>query len=140
MSFNRSNRTATRRSASGRGRSFTVGAHEELGQIVAGDVLDDLAAAAYDRAVAGDRGHPDEQIARGAVEMPAGTGRVGGDHAADGGAVRLRRVQRQPLAARPQRGLQRGDRDPGLCGDRQIPGLVLEQPGHPREGEDEPGP
>ncbi len=40
------------------------GAGEELGEIVAGDVLDDLAAAASDGAIGENDGHAEDEVAK----------------------------------------------------------------------------
>ena len=48
------------------------GAGEELGEIVAGDVLDDLAAASRDGAVGEDDGHAEDEIAERAVAAAEG--------------------------------------------------------------------
>ena len=65
-------------------------ADEELRQIVAGDVLHDLAAAAHEGAVGHDHGEPDEQVARGAVEMAARARGVAGEDAAERRALGAR--------------------------------------------------
>ncbi len=116
-----------------------VGADEELGQVVACDVLHDLAAAVHDGAVGGHHGDADEQVARGAVQMTAWPRRVGGEHAAERRARRVGRIEREPLAAGAQGRLQRGDGDAGLRGRREVAGLVLDERAEPREQEHQPG-
>ena len=64
------------------------GSGEEFGEIVTGDVLDDLAAAARDGAVGEDDGHADDEIAKRAIAAAESSAVVGGDDAADGGAIR----------------------------------------------------
>ena len=63
-------------------------AGEQLGEVVARDVLDHLAAALRERAVGQRHAHADDQVAQAAVAgaQRAGVGR--GHHAADGGAAR----------------------------------------------------
>ncbi len=91
--------TATVRAASGCGCSRKLhvgddaqsaqGAREELGEVVAGDVLDDLAAGLGDRPVGQDDGDADDQVAHGPVAVAARPVGVRGDHTPDRGA-RLR--------------------------------------------------
>src|SRR5690606_42086491 len=47
----------------------TEGAVEELGQVVSGDVLDDVPAGADGAAVGEHGGHPDDEVAQGAVGL-----------------------------------------------------------------------
>ena len=68
----------------------------ELAEVVAGDVLDDLAAGVGDRAVGQHDGDADEQVADGAVAQPARAGGVRRQHAAERRA-RLGRVEGEPL-------------------------------------------
>src|SRR5215208_6771083 len=69
----------------------TERAGEELRQIVAGPVLDDLAACFGHGAVVQDAGYADDQVSDGAVPVPSWPGRVGRDYSADGRPA-LRRV------------------------------------------------
>ena len=115
-----------------------VGADEQLGQIVARHVLHDLAAPAHDAAVGRDDGDADEEIAHGAVQMTSRAGRVGGDEPADGGALGLGRIEREPLPACAQRRLQRLQRQTGLRRHREIAGLVLDEAIEPLEREHDP--
>ena len=115
---------------------------EQLGQVVAGDVLDHLAAGVGDGAVGQDHGDADDQVADGAVAQPPRARGVGRDHPADGGPG-LGRVEGQPLAGRGQGRLEVGQRHPGLGPDDQVAGGVLQHlvrargsapPGRPAPG------
>ena len=99
-------------------------AGEELAEVVAGDVLHDLAARARDRAVGEDDGDPDHEVAHRAVAVAARPREVGGEAGADRRVAR--RVERQHLPVRPERRLQFGERQPGLDDRRQVARLVLE--------------
>ena len=74
----------------------------ELGQVVAGDVFDDLAAAAGERAVGECDGDAEDQIARPPKAAAERAAVVGRQHAADGGVVGPERVERQALAVTRQ--------------------------------------
>ena len=69
--------------------------------------------------------------------MPARAGGIAREDAAHRGAVGTRGVERQPLAALAQPGLQRAERDPGLHGRGEIGRLVLEDPVEPPEPQHE---
>ena len=116
-----------------------VRADEELGQIVARDVLHDLAAALHDGAVRGHDRHADQEIAGRAVEMAPRPASVRREHPADGRAVGVGGIERQPLAAAPERRLERRDRHSGLDRRREIAGLVIQEPAEPAQPHDEPG-
>ena len=73
-------------------------AGDELAEVVAGDVFDDLAAGAGDGAVGEDEGHADDEVAEAAVVVAEGAGVVGGEDAADGGAVGPEGVEGYELA------------------------------------------
>ena len=60
-----------------------VSAGLQLAHVVAGDVLDDLAAGLPDLAAAVDGGEAEEEIARRAGAHPAGSAEIAGDHAAE---------------------------------------------------------
>ena len=79
-----------------------VGAGVELAEVVARDVLHDLAAGGGDGAVGEHDRHADQQVADRAVPQPARPGGVRADDAAERGAL-LRRVERR-AAGRPARG------------------------------------
>jgi hypothetical protein len=58
--------------------------------------------------------------------VPPGPRGVHGEHAAERGRAGRRRIERQPLVARPQGRLERLERDPRLDGGGEIAGLVLD--------------
>ena len=82
------------------------GTDVQLGQVVAGDVLDHAPARLAAGAVGGGDADAEHQVARRAVQQAPRPAGVGGDHAADGGCRGGRRVQRHKLALRPQNALQ----------------------------------
>ena len=110
-------------------------ADEELRQVVARDVLHDLAAAAHEGPVGHDHGEPDEQVARGAVQMPARSRGIAREDAAERRALGPGRVERQPLTPLGQLALQRGEGNARLGGGREIARLVLDDPAHALEAE-----
>src|SRR6202012_4413463 len=63
------------------------GAGEELGEIVASDVFDDLAAGARDGAVGEDDGHAENEIAERAIATAENAAVIRGDDAAYSGAI-----------------------------------------------------
>jgi hypothetical protein len=97
---------------------------EQLADVVAGHVLDHLAAGVRDHPVRADRGDPDQQVARGPVPQPARPRRPGGDHSAH---RRVRRgVQRELLPGRGQHRRQLPEGGPGLHPGDQVPGRMLD--------------
>ena len=94
--------------AIGLGKNFEVGtgddaqsaiaADEQLHQIVASNVLDDASTAFGDDAVAGHKADADAEISQSTVTVPQGTVRRRGQQAADAGALRMQRINRQKLA------------------------------------------
>ena len=106
-----------------------VRADEELGQVVAGHVLHDLAAAAHERAVGGDDRESDEEIAHGAVEMAPRAGGVGRDHAAERRRARRRADRARATDRAPRSAVWRSAtvipasavtvRSPGSCSRRR---------------------
>jgi hypothetical protein len=114
-----------------------AGADVELGQIVARHVLHDLAAAPHEAAVGRDHGEADDQVARGAVEMPPRARGVAGEDPAERGPIRRARVEREPLTTGAERGLQRVQGEPGLDGHGEVAGLVLQDPVQAPEPEDQ---
>jgi hypothetical protein len=72
--------------------------HKHPREIVAGDVLHDLATGTGHRAVGPDHFDADDQIARCPVLLAPRAAVVGRDDAADGCLVGGRRIERQPLA------------------------------------------
>ena len=105
-----------------------VGAGEQLGQVVAGDVLDHLAARLGDRAVGEHHGHADHEVAHPAVAVAQRAGVGGGDHAADRGAVvgAQRRVQREHLALGGECRPGVGEPHPRLEHGREVADVVLD--------------
>ena len=103
-------------------------AGRQFRQIVAGDVLDDFAAALGQRAVGQRQRHADDQVAQRAEAKTQRAAVVGGKNAADGGAARPQRVEGKALSdvARVSRELLHGaasfDGDgeigPGMFDDR----------------------
>ena len=81
-------------------------AGHHLGQVVAGDVLDDAAARLERLAAAGNGMDAEDVVARRARLQPARAGEVGGEHAADGAPARLaaEKRQRSPSARRQAAG------------------------------------
>ena len=75
---------------------------QQLAQVVAGHVLDDLPARPGHGAVRPHDGDADQQVARGAVAQPPGPGEPARHHPADGRPVR--HVERDLLPVPPQRG------------------------------------
>ena len=68
-------------------------AGHQLRQVVAGDVLHDLAAGAGEGAVGRRDLHADDEVARRAVTMTQRPAVVGGEEAADGRLIRERRIE-----------------------------------------------
>ena len=108
-------------------------AAEELAEVVAGDVLHDLAARARDEPVAEHDRHAEQEIAHAPVAVTARPVQVARDAAADRRIAR--RVEREHLAVLREPSLQRGQPEPGLDGAREIAGLVLEHPVEPAQVE-----
>ena len=101
---------------------------EQLGQVVAGHVLDHLAT--RPRRLAVREGHLDsqDQVARPAVTRAQRARVAGGDHAADGGrALGVGRVEQQLLLGLGEHRLGLGQRQPGLDDRGQVALVVLEQ-------------
>ncbi|OGL01454.1 MAG: hypothetical protein A3E31_04610 [Candidatus Rokubacteria bacterium RIFCSPHIGHO2_12_FULL_73_22] len=71
--------------------------------------------------------------------MAPGPRGVGREHAAERRALGVGRVERQPLAAAGEGRLQPGHRDAGLDRGGQVPRLVLEEPAHAVEPQNDPG-
>jgi hypothetical protein len=102
---------------------------EQLAQVVAGHVLDHLAAGLGHDAVGPHHGDPDEQVTRRPVAQPPRAGQPGRDHAADRGLAR--HVQRDLLPGLGQHRRYLGH--PGARPDpgHQVPGRVLDHAGQP---------
>src|SRR5215207_6404896 len=114
----------------------TERAGEELRQVVAGHVLDDLAACFGHGAVVQDDRYADDQISDGAVPVPSRPGRVGSDYSADGGPT-LRRVYGQHLVRAGDMFLQVFEFDPCLDPDDLVSRRVLQHLVHARGAYDE---
>ncbi len=99
-------------------------AADELAQVVAGDVLDDLPAGVGDRPVGEHERDAEDEVARRAEAMPERTGQVGRQAGADGRVAG--RVERESLAVLGERRLERGEAHAGLDDARQVSRLVLE--------------
>src|SRR5215204_4480557 len=112
------------------------GAGEELRQIVAGHVLDDLAACFGHGAVVQDDGYTDDQVADSAVPVTSWPGRVGRDYSTDGGPA-LRRVYGQHLIRAGDVFLQVFQLHPGLETDDLVSWRVLQHLVHSRRAYDE---
>ena len=110
-------------------REPPLGAADELPEVVAGDVLHDLAARARDRAVAEDERHAQHEVARGAEAMRERPGEPPGEAGPDRRVAG--RVEREALTGGPERLLQRREPDPGLDRAGEVAGLVLEHPSEP---------
>ena len=75
----------------------------QLAEVVAGDVLHHSAARLRQRPSVSREVDADQQVARRAVAVAQRAAVVGGEHAADRGAIGERRIERQPLAVLRQR-------------------------------------
>ena len=101
-------------------------AGDDARDVVAGDVLDHLAAEVHQLAAAREQGHAEQVIAQGAGAHPGRPRQAGGDHAADGRAgAEVRRLEGEALAMLGELGLERGDAHAGGRGDDQLGRLVL---------------
>ena len=114
-------------------------AGEQLGDVVAGHVLDHLAAALRERAVGERHAHTDHEVARAAVAGAQGAGVGRGHDPSDGGAA-VRRVEREHLARLGERGLGVGEQHARLKHRGQVARVVLDDGVQSRGGElDRPG-
>ena len=107
---------------------------EQLPDVVAGHVLDDLPAGMGHPAVGAHDGDPDQQVARRTVAQPQRAGRAGGDYPAD--RRRRRAVQREPLSLFGEYLAELPQGDARLGPHYQVTGRVLEDavhPGHVRD-------
>src|SRR5262249_9665258 len=102
------------------------GADVQLAQVVAGNVLDDAAARPGFVPLVVDHADADDVVAQGAVAVAARPTGVGGQDAAEGGPVGVRHVDGQALIFRGEQGLQAGDGNAGLDGDRHVAGGVVD--------------
>ena len=99
-----------------------------LVQVVADDVLDDLAAGLGYFTVGGGKAHPQHQVAGAAIQQPAGTARIRRQDTADGGLGGVGRVECQELTVRSQSALHRTEANTGLHRHRQVGRFVFEYP------------
>ena len=93
------------------------GAHragQELGEVVARDVLDDPAAALDLDPLRRDEADADDLVARAAEAEPPRAAGVGGEDAAERRSIGLRDIDQQPLILLRQDRAERGRGDPGL--------------------------
>ena len=106
------------------------GPGEELGEFVAGDVLDHVAAGVGDPAVGQDDRDAENEVAQRPVAMLPGPGVRGGEQAADGGArADPGGVVRDPLTVPGQPGLQGAQRSAGPHRDGHVGRVVGQHPG-----------
>ena len=89
-------------------------------QIVTGDVLDDDPAALGKTSVRSRELDADDQVARRSVSMPPRSAVIGGNDAADCGAIRRGRIERNPLAVRREHPVHVPERRSGLDCRRQV--------------------
>src|SRR6185437_147386 len=102
-------------------------ARDEARQIVAGDVLHDLAAEAQDLAASVDDARAEHEIARGPRVGAARTGKVRRDRPAEGGrGAEMRRLEREHLALFGQQRFEFGQRRAGPRGEDQFFGMVVD--------------
>jgi hypothetical protein len=99
---------------------------EQPRQVVPGDVLDDDAATFRETAVRARDGDANDEIARPAVAVPAGSAVAGRDQAANGGIVPAGRVEREPLTVPRERAVDVAQRRAGLDRGREIAMAVLD--------------
>jgi hypothetical protein len=100
----------------------------ELGEVVARDVLDDLAACARERPVRQRDGDPQREVARGAVAVAQRARVAGGDRATERGRVALavRRVEREHLVAGGEALVELAQRHAGLHDRGEVADVVLD--------------
>ena len=111
-------------------------AAEELPEVVARDVLDDLAARVRDRAVGEHHGHPEHEVAHGSEAVAARPREVGRDAGPDRRVAG--RVEREPLAVLAEARVQRREADPRLDDAGEVARLVLEHGVEPGRRERRP--
>jgi hypothetical protein len=100
-------------------------AGHELGQVVPGDVLDDLRSSSRERAVGQRDLHAEHEVARAAVTVAQRPRVAGGDDAADRRAL-SGRIEREHLAGRGEPRLRGGQRDGRLEDRREVTLVVLD--------------
>src|SRR5262249_46974370 len=100
----------------------------EFHQVIAGNVLDDAAAALGDLAVGGHKLYTDTEIAHSperGFERPSRTGR---QQAPDGGAIKAGCIAGQPLAVLCQLLLDLSENGTGLVAEGRVAGIVVLDP------------
>ena len=115
---------------------------QEARQVEARHVLHHLTAPARDDAVRAHEGDPDDEVAHCAVPCAARPERVRREHAADGRALRVWRIEREPLPVGREVALERGDGHPRLDRDDLIGRGVLAdaiEPAGVQHGVEAPG-
>ena len=121
------------------GQGAEAPAHQ-LGQIVAGDVLDHPASAAHHLAPPGDGLEAQQVVPRGAGLEAAGAGEIAGQGAAQGGGfTKMGRLEGELLALIGQGGFQSGQGRARPRHQDQFIGLVVHdagQPGDVQHGDD----
>ena len=105
-------------------------AADELAEVVAGDVLDDLAAGVDDRAVGEHERDAEHEVARGAEPVAQRAREILREAGADRRVAR--RVEREPLPGRGERGREGREADAGFDGAGEVARLVLEDAVHAR--------
>jgi hypothetical protein len=114
-------------------------AGEQLREVVAGDVLDHLAAGLGDRAVRQSHGDAHDQVARRAVAVAQRPRVAGGEDAADRGLRGARRIEREHLSGRGEALLGLAHRHAGLDNGGQVALVVLDDAVQARGAEHEVG-
>ncbi len=114
-------------------------AGDEFGEVVAGDVFDDFAAAARERAIGKRDGDADDEVAERAETETERAAIVGGENAADGGLFRPERIDGEALAVPREGFLQSLDGAASFDGDGKVGPSVLEDVIQARSGKDEIG-
>ena len=112
-------------------------AAEELSEVVAGDVLDDLPAGARDRAVREHDRHPQDDVPRRAVAVATRPGQPLREAGADGRVAG--RIERQHLATLGEHRAEGREAKAGLDGRGQVARLVLEDAIEACGGQDDVG-
>ena len=105
-------------------RQSALGSAHESCEVVAGDVLDDLAARVRDRAVAQNKCDAEDEVPRCAEPMAQRTRDVPGEQRPDGRVAR--RVEREPLTGASEGLAKHREPNAALDGAREIAGVVLQ--------------
>src|SRR6266699_1636603 len=105
---------------------------DELREVVTGDVLHDLAAAAGERAVWEGNGNANDEVTERAKTQTKSAAVVGGKDAADGGFFRPQGIKRQPLAMLREGFLQSLNGAARLDGNSKVGPCVFDDFTEPR--------